>query len=52
VETSTGFQQYGEGVKKWVQIERRSDLKEEASDLKRQVGCGGQNIRECKRDRV
>jgi hypothetical protein len=33
VETSTGFQQYGGGVRKWEQAERRSDLKEEASDL-------------------
>jgi hypothetical protein len=36
-ETSTGFQQYGGGIKKWEQAERRSDLKEEASDLERQV---------------
>jgi hypothetical protein len=36
-ETSDGFQQYGGGVKKWEQAERRSDLKEEASDLERQV---------------
>jgi hypothetical protein len=32
-ETSVGFQQYGGGVRKWEQAERRSDLKEEASDL-------------------
>jgi hypothetical protein len=31
--TSTGFQQYGGGVKKWVDAERRLELKEEASDL-------------------
>jgi hypothetical protein len=36
-ETSTGFQQYGKDIKKWEQAERRSDLKEEASDLERQV---------------
>jgi hypothetical protein len=36
-ETSTGFQQYGGGIKKWEQTERRSDLKEEAADLERQV---------------
>jgi hypothetical protein len=35
-ETSVGFQQYGGGVEKWEQTERRSDL-EEASDLERQV---------------
>jgi hypothetical protein len=37
VKTSTGFQQYGGGVEKWEQAERRSDLKKEASDLERQV---------------
>jgi hypothetical protein len=36
-ETSAGFQQYGGGVKKWEPAERRSDLKEEASDLRQQV---------------
>jgi biotin-(acetyl-CoA carboxylase) ligase len=37
VELSVGFQQYGGGVEKWEQAERRSDLKEEASDLERHV---------------
>jgi hypothetical protein len=36
-ETSTGFQQYGGGIKKWEQTERRLDLKEEASNLECQV---------------
>jgi hypothetical protein len=36
-ETSAGLQLYGGGVEKWEQAERRSDLKEEASDLERQV---------------
>jgi hypothetical protein len=36
-ETSTGFQQYGGGVRKWEQAERISYLKEEALDLERQV---------------
>jgi hypothetical protein len=36
-ETSAGFQRYGGGVEKWEQAERRSDLKEEASDLEHQV---------------
>jgi hypothetical protein len=36
-ETSAAFQQYGGGIKKQEQAERRSDLKEEASDLERQV---------------
>jgi hypothetical protein len=36
-ETSAGFQQYGGGVKKWELAERRSDMKEEASNLERQV---------------
>jgi hypothetical protein len=36
-ETSAGFQWYGGGVEKWEQVERRSNLKEEASDLERQV---------------
>jgi hypothetical protein len=35
--TSADFQQYGGAVKSWVDAERRLDLKEEASDLKRQV---------------
>jgi hypothetical protein len=48
-ETSTGFQQYGGGIKKWVQAERRSDLKEEASDLKRQVVAA--KTQECARER-
>jgi hypothetical protein len=36
---------------KWEQAERRSDLKEEVSDLE-PVSCGGQDTRECKRERV
>jgi hypothetical protein len=36
-ETSVGFQQYGGGVEKWEQAERRSDLKDEDSNLERQV---------------
>jgi hypothetical protein len=36
-ETSVAFQQYGGGIKKREQAERRSDLKEEASDLEHQV---------------
>jgi hypothetical protein len=36
-ETSIGFQQYGRGLKKWVEAERRSNLKEEASDLNQLV---------------
>jgi hypothetical protein len=36
-ETSTGFQQYGGGTKRWEEAERSSDLKEEALDLERQV---------------
>jgi hypothetical protein len=36
-ETSTGIRQYGGGVWRWEPAERRSDLKEEASDLELQV---------------
>jgi hypothetical protein len=36
-ETSVGFWQYGGGAWKWEPAERRSDLKEEASDLEQQV---------------
>jgi hypothetical protein len=49
-ETSTGFRQYGGGIKKWKQAERRSDLKEEASDLERQVVAA--KTRESARERV
>jgi hypothetical protein len=32
--TSAGFQQHSGSVKKWVYVERRSDLKEETLDVK------------------
>jgi hypothetical protein len=45
-EQSVGFQQYGGGVKKWVETEKRSNLKEEASDLK-QSEVATKDTREC-----
>jgi hypothetical protein len=48
-EQGAGSQQYGEGVKKTVGAERRSDLKEEASNLN-QSGVAAKDTREWERE--
>jgi hypothetical protein len=47
--TSAGLQLYSKSVKKWVDAERRSNLKEEAPNLN-QFDVAAKETRECERE--